>query len=82
MSENIENILQIEHLNASFPSKQVLFDINLNVQKGRKLALVGESGSGKTVLAQGIMRLNPLVSFEGSLKFCGEDLLQLSERGL
>ena len=54
-------ILEIENLNAFFPGKQVLHDVSLTVQTGRKLALVGESGSGKTVLAQGIMRLNPLV---------------------
>ncbi|WP_297953901.1 ABC transporter ATP-binding protein [uncultured Neisseria sp.] len=76
------NILEIENLNASFPGKQVLHDVSLTVQTGRKLALVGESGSGKTVLAQGIMRLNPLVSFEGRLKFCGNDLLIQSERAL
>ena len=75
-------ILEIENLNAFFPSKQVLHDINLTVQTGRKLALVGESGSGKTVLAQGIMRLNPLVLFEGALKFEGNDLLNRSERAL
>ena len=76
------NILEIENLNASFPGKQVLHDVSLTVQTGRKLALVGESGSGKTVLAQGIMRLNPLVSFEGRLKFCSNDLLTQSERAL
>jgi len=75
-------ILEIENLNAFFPGKQVLHDVSLTVQTGRKLALVGESGSGKTVLAQGIMRLNPLVSFEGRLKFCGNDLLTQSERAL
>ena len=75
-------ILEIENLNGSFPSKQVLHDINLTLQPGRKLALVGESGSGKTVLSQGIMRLNPMVSFEGSLKYCGTDLLTQSERAL
>ena len=75
-------ILEIENLNCSFPSKQVLHDINLTLQPGRKLALVGESGSGKTVLSQGIMRLNPMVSFEGRLKYCGTDLLTQPERAL
>lgn len=76
------NIIEIENLNASFPGKRVLHDINLNVTQGRKLALVGESGSGKTVLAQGIMRLNPAVAFEGRLKFNGGDLLQKTPRQL
>ena len=47
-------ILEIENLNTFFPGKQILYDVSLTVQVGRKLALVGESGSGKTVLAQGI----------------------------
>ncbi|OSI12722.1 ABC transporter ATP-binding protein [Neisseria canis] len=76
------NILQIENLNASFPGKQVLYDINLTVKQGSKTAVVGESGSGKTVLAQGIMRLHPDVSLSGSLKFNGENLLDCSERQL
>ena len=41
------NILEIENLNAFFPGKQVLHDVSLTVQTGRKLALVGESGSGQ-----------------------------------
>ncbi|SUA35817.1 amino acid permease ATP-binding protein [Neisseria zoodegmatis] len=76
------NILEIQNLNASFPGKQVLHDINLNVKQGRKLAIVGESGSGKTVLAQGMMQLNPAVSFEGRLKFNGENLLDKPPREL
>ncbi|ASK27841.1 microcin ABC transporter ATP-binding protein [Neisseria chenwenguii] len=76
------NLLEIQNLSAAFPTKKVLHDISLNIRLGRKTALVGESGSGKTVLAQGIMRLNPQVSFTGRLKFDGTDLLELSERGL
>lgn len=75
-------LLHIESLNASFPSKQVLHDINLTLPAGRKLALVGESGSGKTVLAQGIMQLNPAVSFTGRLNFEGENLLDQTPRAL
>lgn len=76
------NILEIQNLNAFFPGKQVLHEINLKVRRGRKLAIVGESGSGKTVLAQGIMQLNPAVSFQGRLNFQGENLLNKSRRQL
>ena len=61
------NIVEINRLNASFPSKQVLFDIDIQIKQGKKTAIVGESGSGKTVLAQGIMQLNPAVVFTGEL---------------
>ena len=76
------NILEIENLSAAFPGKPVLHDINLSVRRGRKLAIVGESGSGKTVLAQGIMQLNPAVSLIGRLNFNGENLLGKSPRQL
>ncbi|MCP1659884.1 ABC transporter ATP-binding protein [Neisseria perflava] len=76
------NLLQIENLSAAFPDKEVLHNISLNIRTGKKTALVGESGSGKTVLAQGIMRLNPAVSFSGRLKLDGRDLLALPEREL
>ena len=48
------------------------------MKKGEKLALVGESGSGKTMLAQGVVRLNPDIRFSGSLKFNGTEILSLS----
>ncbi|MCF7528840.1 ABC transporter ATP-binding protein [Neisseria lisongii] len=78
----METILEIQGLNAAFPDKQVLHDINLKVAAGSRLAVVGESGSGKTVLAQAMMRLNPVVRLQGRLKFAGEDLLNLSEKAL
>ena len=76
------NILEIEHLHAAIPGNTVLHDIDLAIQTGRKTAIVGESGSGKTVLAQGVMRLNPDVSLQGSMRFQGEDLLALPEKSL
>ena len=50
------NILEIENLSAAFPGKPVLHDINLNVRRGRKLAIVGESGSGKTTLLNRVLQ--------------------------
>ncbi|WP_274584627.1 dipeptide ABC transporter ATP-binding protein [Neisseria leonii] len=75
-------ILTIENLNAAFDGKPVLHDISLSLPAGRKMALVGESGSGKTVLAQSIMRLNPAVSLNGTLRFDGTDILALGPRAL
>ncbi len=75
-------ILHIRRLDAFFPGKQVLRQINLQVEAGRKLALVGESGSGKTVLAQALMRLNPSVALSGELIFQEQNLLDLSPSAL
>lgn len=48
------------------------------------MALVGESGSGKSVTASAIMGLLPQRSTRlgGSIRFEGQELLDLSERAL
>ncbi|AXX92121.1 amino acid ABC transporter ATP-binding protein [Malaciobacter molluscorum LMG 25693] len=43
-------MLQIKHLNVNFGEKQVLKDINLNINKAEVVALIGPSGSGKSTL--------------------------------
>ena len=47
----MENVLEIEHLSLSLPSKKgmipILHDVNLEVGEGKIMGLVGESGSGK-----------------------------------
>ncbi|MDR1890245.1 MAG: phosphonate ABC transporter ATP-binding protein [Zoogloeaceae bacterium] len=44
------NVISISELNKSFGSKQVLFDLSLNVERGEMVALIGSSGSGKSTL--------------------------------
>ena len=73
-------LLAVEQVNAYFGDKQVLFGVDLAVAAGQKVAIVGESGSGKTVLAQGIMRLNPDVRFTGNIRYQEQDLLSLPEK--
>ena len=72
-------ILEIENLNGSFPRKQVLHDINLTLQPGRKLALVGEWQRQNRIVARHYAPKS-MVTFEGSLKYCGTDLLTQPER--
>ena len=43
-------ILQVEHIEKSFGSIQVLQDINFSLEQGQALAIIGSSGSGKTTL--------------------------------
>lgn len=75
-------LLSVQNVDAFFGDKQVLSDVSLNVSAGQKVAIVGESGSGKTVLAQGIMRLNPAVHLTGKILFQEHDLLVLPEKQL
>lgn len=78
----MSDLLTINHLNAFFDERQVLFDVSFSVKKGEKIALVGESGSGKTVCAQSIIKLNPSVHLTGEIVFNGQSLLDYNEKQL
>jgi len=55
--ENIQGNLEFRHIDFSYtPEKQVLFDFNLQVKKGQKIALVGATGSGKTTVVNLLTR--------------------------
>lgn len=57
--------------------RQVLYDINLRLARGRTLGIVGESGSGKSTLARCILALQR--PQRGRILFAGEDLARLSQ---
>ena len=52
--------------------RQVLTDINLEVPKGKTIALVGQSGSGKSTLVDLIPRYHDVL--EGSVSIDGKDI--------
>jgi len=61
----------------------VVDGVNLDVPRGGVVALVGESGCGKTLTALSIARLTPPDAvLSGSIRFDGEDVLQMDERRL
>ena len=43
-------LLEIIDLNKSFDNKEILKDINLNIQSGKIIGLLGKNGGGKTTL--------------------------------
>ena len=61
-------VLQVHNLDFSYGSVQVLFDIDLEVERGETLALLGTNGAGKSTLlrcisglgtpSRGVVRLN------------------------
>ena len=52
-----DSIIRIENMNKWFGDFQVLKDINLSVEKNKKIVVCGPSGSGKSTLIRCINRL-------------------------
>ena len=52
-----DSIIQINNMNKWFGDFQVLKDINLDVEKNKKIVVCGPSGSGKSTLIRCINRL-------------------------
>ena len=72
-----EGIIEFKHVNFSYvPGKQVIYDFNLKVEAGKKIALVGSTGSGKTTVVNLLMRFYELDS--GCITVDGVDIRDIS----
>ena len=67
-----EAIIKIENMNKWFGDFQVLKDINLEVEKNKKIVVCGPSGSGKSTLIRCINRLEE--HQKGSITVDGTEL--------
>ncbi len=75
-------LLEVRDLSVNFGPSRVVDRVSFQVSRGEKFALVGESGSGKSVTALSVLRLVDTASFEGEIRFEGEDLLAKPERDM
>ncbi len=79
-----EPVISIQHLNHYYGKgalrRQILFDINLEINPGEIVLMTGPSGSGKTTLLSLIGGLRSVQ--EGSLKFLGRELYRASQTKL
>jgi len=71
------NILEINNLNVSYGSKQVIKNLSMNIEKNKITAVIGPSGCGKSTL---LTTLNLMIaenggSFTGEILFKGKDIL-------
>ena len=75
--ENTKGEISFKNVDFSYiPGKQVLYDFNLDIKPGQKIALVGATGSGKTTVVNLLMRFYPVDS--GKILIDGNDIMDIS----
>ncbi len=75
--QTLSDAIRLEHVAFAYTEgREVLHDINLEVKKGKTVALVGQSGSGKSTLVDLIPRYHDVSS--GCITIDGVDVRQLS----
>ncbi|PKB88838.1 ABC transporter [Ewingella americana] len=71
-------LLTIKQLSTGYNGKTVVNDVNLQLARGKTLAVIGESGSGKSTLARALVGLLP--DTQGSVEFDGVTLSPLYQQ--
>lgn len=79
--DDMRGEITFRNVNFSYvPGKQVLYDFNLDVKPGQKIALVGATGSGKTTVVNLLMRFYPPDS--GQICIDGVDIMDIKRDDL
>ena len=71
-------MLEIKNLKAQIEDKTILNGVNLKVNKGEVHAIMGPNGSGKSTLSSVIAGNEDYEVSSGSIKYEGEDLLEMA----
>lgn len=74
-----ENILCLKNIQKRFDSKEVLKDINLEVNKGEIVSIIGPSGSGKSTLLRCATFLETIDG--GTIRYLGKDIIKTTKDG-
>ena len=83
-----ERLLEVKGLKVRFTTEdgvvRAVDDVSFELDRGKVLGIVGESGSGKSVTAMTVLGLtrDKNTTFEGEVRYDGENLLALPESRL
>lgn len=77
--KDVQGVIEFRDVNYSYDTtKEVLHDVNLRIEKGRKVALVGPSGGGKTTLCHLLPNFYKLENGSGEILIDGTDIRDLT----
>ena len=72
-----DGVIEFKHVDFSYvPGKQIIYDFNLKIEAGKKIALVGSTGSGKTTIVNLLMRFYDIDA--GEITVDGENIKDIS----
>ena len=75
-----EVLLEVSHLDVFYDTVQVLYDVNLQVRRGERVALLGTNGAGKSTVLKAASALVP--AHAGTITWKGEDVSKLGAEEL
>jgi branched-chain amino acid transport system ATP-binding protein len=73
-------LLTVSGLQAWYGAAKILYDVDLNVERGEVVALMGRNGAGKSTTMKSIMGL--IDKRRGELRFMGRDISQHSTHAI
>ena len=77
--ENVHGDIEFRNVSYSYDAtKEVLSDVSLSIEKGKKLALVGPSGGGKTTLCHLLPSFYKLPDDGGAILIDGKDIREVT----
>jgi branched-chain amino acid transport system ATP-binding protein len=72
-------LLEIQNVSSGYGQVQILWDVSLELERGKLTALVGSNGAGKTTLLRTAVGL--VKPWQGTVLFDGQDVTGVSPHG-
>jgi len=75
-----ETLLELREVVAGYDEVEVLRGVSLAVRTGEIVCIIGANGAGKSTLLRTVFGM--VQPREGSIRFAGDDLVQLEQRAV